>query len=50
MKKDKNEEMEIRRKWRLTRFRKSLKPGLTKEEIDEMRDFMKRADHHLEKN
>ena len=32
-----------------TRFRKSLKPGLNKEEIDEMRDFMKRADHHLEK-
>ena len=32
-----------------TRFRKSLKPGLNKDEIDEMRDFMKRADHHLEK-
>ena len=47
MKKDKNEEMEYEEKE--TRFRKSLKPGLTKEEIDEMRDFMKRADHHLEK-
>ena len=32
-----------------TRFWKSLKPGLNKEEFDEMRDFMKRADHHLEK-
>ena len=32
-----------------TRFRKSLKPGLNEDEIDEMRDFMKRADHHLEK-
>ena len=31
------------------RFRKSLKPGLNEDEIDEMRDFMKRADHHLEK-
>ena len=31
------------------RFRKSLRPGLNEDEIDEMRDFMKRADHHLEK-
>ena len=31
------------------RFRKSLKPGLNEDEIDEMRDFMRRADHHLEK-
>ena len=31
------------------RFRKKLKPGLNEDEIDEMRDFMKRADHHLEK-
>ena len=32
-----------------TRFTNSLKPGLKQNKIDEMRDFMKRADHHLEK-
>ena len=31
------------------RFRKSLKPGLNEDEIDEIRDFKKRADYYFEK-
>ena len=45
-KKDDGDESEEEKE---NRFRKKLKPGLNEDEIDEMRDFMKRADHHLEK-
>ena len=45
-KKDDGDESEEEKE---NRFRKKLRPGLNEDEIDEMRDFMKRADHHLEK-